>query len=412
MNILEPSRAAVAPRENHARFHVPVLDGIRGLALLMVLLFHLNGQVQYRFLNRPPTDPLTFILLRVSNFGWVGVDLFFVLSGFLITGILIDARSAPNYYSAFYARRALRIFPLYFGFVSFCLLVVPSVVPPTSAGFSSAVEHQWYLWLYVSNFGAALKGIKFGPLSHLWSLAVEEHFYLIWPVLVRVFPAKRLPLLCALCIVVAPAVRLTLTLVGLPGAGHVLMPARLDALGLGGLCAVIARDTKLSATRARFGRALLAASAVFFSATCAFAMLNPRSGEILSSVFSYSLYASASASLIWFASIAKSANLMTRLLSVRPLRVLGKYSYGMYVLHVPMVPILYLALQRLLRLGNFEVRSELAMLTLFPIFGIACVFLAAALSFHLFERPFLRLKIRFNYSDRSAPTADSIVASR
>jgi len=192
----------------------------------------------------------------------------------------------------------------------------------------------------------------------------------------------------------------------------VLMPARLDALGVGGLCAVIAREAARSTTRARFGRALLAAAVVFFSATCAFALLSARSGAILNSVFSYGLYASASASLIWFASTGTNANLLTRLLSVRLLRVLGKYSYGMYVLHVPMIPIMYLVLQRLLSLGHFELRSELATLTLFSIFGIACVFLAAALSFHLFERPFLRLKIRFNYSGRSAPAADSIVASR
>jgi peptidoglycan/LPS O-acetylase OafA/YrhL len=84
----------------------------------------------------------------------------------------------------------------------------------------------------------------------------------------------------------------------------------------------------------------------------------------------------------------------------------------MYVFHVPMIPILYLVLQRLARLCHFELRSELATLTLFCIFGSACVFLAAVLSFHLFERPFLKLKIRFNYSARSAPAADSIVASR
>jgi len=412
MNILEPSRAAVEPREGQPRFHVPALDGVRGLAILMVLLFHLNGHIQYRFLDRPAADPLTLFLLHVSNYGWVGVDLFFVLSGFLITGILIDARAAPNYYTAFYARRALRIFPLYFGFLSFCLLVVPSIWPPKTPGFASAVEHQWYLWLYASNFGEAFKGLKFGPVSHLWSLAVEEHFYLIWPMLVRVCPAKRLALLCALCIVMAPAVRLAFILFGFPGAAHGLMPARLDALGVGGLCAVLVRQAQRSSTRLRFGRALLAGTAVFFGVTYAFALLSGRSGAILNNVFQYGLYASASASLIWFASTGKNADIVTRLLSARPLRVLGKYSYGMYVLHAPMIPILYLALQGLLRLGHFEVRSELATLTLFAVFGIACVFLAAALSFHLFERPFLRLKIRFNYSGRSAPSADSIVASR
>ncbi|HEY5377172.1 MAG TPA: acyltransferase, partial [Polyangiaceae bacterium] len=223
-----------------------------------MLLFHMNMHVHaYRFHSAPAKQAAARALLAITDRGWVGVDLFFVLSGFLITRILVDARTSTNYYRVFYARRALRIFPLYFSVLVLGLVVVPSLAHITSAGYTSAVQHQWYLWTYCSNIGSSF-GVEFGPFSHFWSLAVEEHFYLLWPFLVRISPPKRLAPICIVCIFGALVARLALIHAGLPVAAGWLTPSRVDAFGFGGLAAVVADGVTNTKWRRLFGRAIFA----------------------------------------------------------------------------------------------------------------------------------------------------------
>src|SRR5262245_32218221 len=155
---------------NLPRGHVPALDAIRGLAILVVTL--------YRFGGGGEGAANAVGLSWVVDLGAHGVDLFFVLSGFLITGILFDAKGKEHYFRNFYIRRTLRIFPLYYAALVLTLLVLPSLF----ANFPTTDVATSWLWLYGANVVQSLRGAWcLGPLNHFWSLAIEEHFYFVWP---------------------------------------------------------------------------------------------------------------------------------------------------------------------------------------------------------------------------------------
>ena len=157
--------------------YTPALDGLRGIAIILVLLHHLTI---YR-----PTRGIDEWIATVPLVGWSGVDLFFVLSGFLITGILIDARGSKRYFTSFYARRTLRIFPLYYLVVFVALILVPlsQTLHRVLVGPYPDPPHLPY-WLYYTNFSIAERGLVHGWLDIAWSLAIEEQFYIVWAVLV------------------------------------------------------------------------------------------------------------------------------------------------------------------------------------------------------------------------------------
>src|SRR5436190_14494061 len=151
---------------------IPALDGIRGLAILMVMLFHYSPE-----LDR--SNPIERVAGSFCGYGWTGVDLFFVLSGFLITGILLESRAAGNYFSSFYMRRVLRIFPAYYLSLGLMFLVVPKI---DSGGLRllPSAHDRWMYVFYAQNW----VGIFHYPgqmiVTPYWSLAVEEQFYLVW----------------------------------------------------------------------------------------------------------------------------------------------------------------------------------------------------------------------------------------
>src|SRR5262249_31183895 len=161
---------------------------------------------------------------------------FFVLSGFLITGILLDAKSAPRYFRSFFMRRALRIFPLYYGYLAFVFFVWPFLVVPPDDYFSLCAVQPW-LWLYGQNLWIALSGawLPYGT-NHLWSLAVEEQFYLVWPFVVRLCGRRTLAWICGLVLPAMLAVRVGLTWAGAePRTIYVVPWTRLDGFAAGAL---------------------------------------------------------------------------------------------------------------------------------------------------------------------------------
>ncbi len=399
----QPQRApAQRPSSRGELGHVPALDGVRGLAIFAVLAFHLNGQVQYRFHNRPATDALARIILSLSNHGWVGVDLFFVLSGFLITGILIAQRDSPSYYRVFYVRRALRIFPLYFGFLALCVLVLPALTRPTSPGYASAVQHQLYLWTYTSNLASALGRISFGPFAHFWSLAVEEHFYLLWPFVVRAVSPQRLGWICAGCLLLAFLFRFLALFAHSPNVAHLLMPGRLDEFGLGGLCAFALRRATTARQRAAVAVGLMVACAALALVGFALSACGGAKAAAASFALHYTTCAAGAACLIWLAVTNQGGAFVQRLLTSAPLRTLGKYSYGLYVVHVPLLPVLFVVQARLLRIVHASPSSDWSVIATFDLFAGVCVFAAAAASYHWFERRFLSLKRGFGYAPRAS----------
>src|SRR5436190_1162893 len=172
--------AAAPPR-------LPALDGVRGIAALMVMSFHYWDGAGSRW----------------PALGQTGVDLFFVLSGFLITRILLAARDSPGYFRNFYARRALRILPLYYGFLAVHQLLLPRLQGRESPPFARA----WWFWVHLQNIPTTFPGLIADGPGVYWSLAVEEHFYLVWPVLVLVVPSRWLPRVAGAVIVLALAAR-------------------------------------------------------------------------------------------------------------------------------------------------------------------------------------------------------------
>src|SRR5262249_4475877 len=201
------------------------LDGLRGLAIALVVFYHTTNYAMAR-------SAFDRALTVLPSLGWSGVDLFFVLSGFLITGILLRARQSPTYFRSFYARRVLRIFPLYYAVLVLLLLIVPriGVLSPFDGFWNAGASRQgfWY-WLYLSNLKVALAGAwQHRVLDITWSLAIEEHFYLLWPLAVRRCSERTLLAICAVTALGALALRVALLATSVsPIAVYVLAPCRL-----------------------------------------------------------------------------------------------------------------------------------------------------------------------------------------
>src|SRR2546425_904777 len=187
---LSRAARAHAPEDAQARGdRVPVLDGLRGLAIILVFLAH-----AIREPLQPGTASIDVALRAIAYTGWIGVDLFFVLSGFLISGILLDTRGQPRWWPNFIVRRALRIFPLYYGALTVLFVFLPWLVRWSNPDFVTLQANQRWYWTYTVNLLAALTDGRGTPLytSHLWSLSIEEQFYLIWPFFVWVCRPRTL----------------------------------------------------------------------------------------------------------------------------------------------------------------------------------------------------------------------------
>ncbi len=172
---------------------VPALDGLRGLAILAVVEFHFAEGLTNA--SRPESA-----IYNVFRTGWLGVDLFFVLSGFLITGILSNSKGTPGYFRNFYWRRALRIFPPYYAF-----LFVFGVLYPLAR--HRPLDAPWWHWTYLTNVAIAA-GLPVNSCSHFWSLAIEEQFYLLWPLLIYMLSRKAAMNACIACVGIAAAARI------------------------------------------------------------------------------------------------------------------------------------------------------------------------------------------------------------
>ncbi len=370
-----------APRDSLK--HIASLDGIRGLAIAMVLVNHLLW-------SSPQTGSrLMDFVAKIRAGGWIGVDLFFALSGFLITGILFDTLHSGSYFKNFYARRVLRIFPLYYGVV-FLLLVL---LHPLH--FDDG--RQLYLLLaYLQNTALWWDGsqsIAIKDLTgHMWSLAVEEQFYLVWPVLLFWIRDRRKLLVTSVVLAaMAPAARVLLLHHGAPfDATYKLTICRADSLLAGAWLALILRgglrDTVLRYAAPVFWLA------VFLCATIAWrtGSFDWESSRAINS-YGYSILAIASTALIAMA--LRPQSLTARTMANRHLRWLGKYSYGIYIYHQIVGVFVAMVLLDFLH-------THLHSKALFHVASMASVVAItlplSVLSFRFYEQPFLKLKQHFN----------------
>lgn len=390
------------PSPGESRRHLPGLDGIRGLAILMVMLGHfivVGGNLG--------TNSAT---ARLLHSGYLGVDLFFVLSGFLITGILIDSKKCTNYFGVFYARRALRIFPLYYGLLAISWLTVILITPKDQAVLTGVDSMAWY-WLYASNIGMAVKGDWLASptwvgLGHFWSLAVEEQFYLVWPLVVYLTPARHLKRLCVVLVVASPLVYMLLPqLLGGGDAGnratYVSTLGRLGVLAAGGWLAILWREPGAWPGFKKFLIPCAVASGAI--------LLLERSVLPVLSMLEPSLVLVLGAALVGLAAGGKSGPLRSDFFESPVLRWLGKYSYGIYVYHHALKPVWLHFLwdgwiTRVFGTGWLATLCYTATAT-------TASLVLAWLSWRFFEEPILSLKSRFTYGSRKLPEAEASPSS-
>jgi peptidoglycan/LPS O-acetylase OafA/YrhL len=357
------------------------LDGVRGVAILLVLIWHyFSCQVDPR--------PQTFIAFcsRTMNLTWSGVDLFFVLSGFLIAGVLLDHRSTSNYFRVFYLRRICRICPLYF--LVFALFVALS---RTSIGASPSFKWLFHdplpLWSYATFTQNIYMGAHntLGPhwLAITWSLAVEEQFYLFVPLLLYFLPRRTLLVVLILAVLAAPILRWAL-----PGfRTFVGTPWRSDSLLSGAALAILVRWHGFVAAARRRRRLLFALFIVMLAGAVAMTVRPPTFGGPFSHFWLAGLY-----SVFILIAFLDTERRLGGLLRSPTLVWLGRLSYGIYMFHEAIVGLLYGALRH--DEPGIDTFSDAGITLL----AFSITLFLAAISYHFFEQPILRFGHRLKYS--------------
>ncbi len=352
--------------------YIPELDGLRALAVLAVLAYHLN--------------------LRGFSLGWTGVLLFFVLSGFLITGILLDSKDRPGYFRNFYLRRVLRIFPIYYialaGIVGIALWQHQSLA---DLGYYLTYTQNYLLGF--TNFTASFP-IMF---NQSWSLAVEEQFYLLWPATILLLDRQKLKLVIPAMLAVGIASR-AVALFALhnpavvPTVIYTSLPTQLDSLAVGaGLALLVRSEVKAEVlARGALWACLLVGLVLFW--------LIDTTG--VSNYWHVSGWAMRPSNLpmptliaiFWGALLALVVlgnSLLSSILRLGFLRQIGRISYAIYIYHFPVYVLTdsYLA-------PYFPQGDSLFAQSLLPLTKLLITFLLALASWHLVESPLLRLKKR------------------
>jgi peptidoglycan/LPS O-acetylase OafA/YrhL len=371
---------AAQTTESGFRGHIAELDGLRAVGMAVVLLNHFW------------MEKMNLFLYELGQLGWIAMDSFFVLSGFLIAGILLDTRDKHDYYRTYYIRRALRIFPLYY----LVLLILAGLIHFRHGGaeYQDILQHwgspAWFTF-YLGNIKTAIvgdwpPGIGYAPL---WSLQVEEQFYLLFPVAVSLLSLTNLRRLLFAAVIVSPILRILFYVYNPhnPYLQFVLLPCRLDGLAWGGLIAIRYRMGPWHIPKVH----LTVLTFVLLAATCIGSILStvpalPQAGSPYNRLFGYTLSVAACACLVlWLVRFRGSP--YTSFLRLAPIQYLGKISYGIYLLHL----FAYRSLRVFAEhgVGHLSDDSHLHFALV-----VALSILYGALSWHFIERPIFRLKDR------------------
>jgi peptidoglycan/LPS O-acetylase OafA/YrhL len=373
--------------------HIRALDGLRGLAIILVMLSHFTY-----FDGMSPVVTVDRMVRTIAYVGWVGVDLFFVLSGFLITGILYDSKGGGHYFRNFFARRVLRIFPVYYLCLVIFLILLPRLFPD-HLGLQALRKDGFWYWTYLANYPIARVGFPpFPVLGHFWSLAIEEQFYLVWPAVVLLSTRSDLIRICRLCIVGAFVVRVAFVLGGYGEAAYVLTPARMDSLAVGAFLALEARGqgglkriARLAwPTTIGIGAILVAV----FLWRRGFAPWDP-----IVKTIGHTLLAFFFGAVLVLTLVSSPRTVIGRIFESSQLSFFGRYSYALYAYHAP---ILFFRMGRFLPLDSIPtVYGSLLLKKLVFVISATLVSVALALiSWHLYEKQFLKLKRFFPYQSR------------
>jgi peptidoglycan/LPS O-acetylase OafA/YrhL len=342
------------------RKHIPQLDGLRALAVALVLVAH--SAVGFdRFL----------IFGLLDKYGSLGVQIFFVLSGFLITRILLQSKTEPHFFRNFFVRRGLRIYPLYYAVLAF--IVFSGIVHQHGV-------HWWVYACYLSNI-VDVHRVQPAPLGPVWSLAVEEQFYCVWPFVVWALNRRAIERLSLVTIFIVTVLRLTLHL----HPHNTLL--QLDALAAGSLIAC--RSEQL----ARWRRPALVIACMM--------PIGMGLPEGVADSISQSIQVISSAAFLVL--LIENRGRLASVFSAAFPRYIGKISYGIYLLH----SLVFAAFLRTATGNAVTRKGSLLEATLFLLFQYAIVIAVASGSFYVYERPFLALKRCFEADSHTLPVDDN-----
>ena len=361
----EPARHGMAIPK-----YIPQFDGLRGIAILVVLLAHLSYLGSIGFVH-------------IFQYGRTGVDLFFVLSGFLITGILLDTKNLPGYFKNFYARRALRIWPLYYGILFLFFVLLPLLF---ARHFFLTDRNSWpYYVTYTQNLFYHFNHSE--PLTPTWSLAVEEQYYMFWAPVVFLFGRKSLRNILLGMIAFSFCFRVISSFRDAPlDFVHNFTLCRLEPLAAGGLAALWLRSEKCTA--AKWARGGMMALTIGLAGV-AIALVD---WGIDGPIYSYPFLAAAFAGILALSLTASpTTTVVGRALTQPWLVYTGRISYGVYLIHVPIFIGIDVATRKIWGHPPYShARQALMILVAF-----ALTYLLASISWFCFEQPILRLKDHF-----------------
>lgn len=345
---------------------VPEFDGLRGLAILVVVLYHCQTRLQGTFLEK-------FVI-----WGWSGVILFFVLSGFLLTATILDSGSSPRFYSNFYARRFLRIWPVYWLLLFLHYIFFPFLFSGYRWTFQVVATTPWLiLLLLIQNlWPIALPG-AIGPT---WFIAIYQQFYILWTPFARRIPPRWLLFAAAVLMATSPLVRL---FYGRHlSSTHTLI--HLDGLAFGSMLAIALRVLPWSLSLWRWvARAALAVG------VAGIALMLHHGSAFTDTMLAVGFGGAMLAALLGRA--AFHPTLYSRALTLRPLVFIGKISYSLYVMHILVFSILGGYVDK--PLDRFGIPGNLAIVAIRLVASIGF----ASLIWIRFEKPILALKRHFNF---------------
>lgn len=358
--------------------HIKALDGVRGLAILIVIFYHVACKIPEAF---HPQDMINKVFFLVVFGLWIGVDLFFVLSGYLITSILLRTRTEDHYFRNFIVRRGLRIFPLYYFFLIAIFLGIQWL--PITQSEASAIINSW-MWSFSYTYNYYVEFHGWNLIGHIWSLAIEEQFYLLWPSVIFFLGNSKLKIFTLALIPTAILARGLLQNGGHDIGTYTFLFSRMDTLALGAAIAIFT-PTWITQWRWRWPACIGAFLGILILVISernlhheglAVLVLPTLSGIIFTFVISII--------------VANPQSQLTSFFSNNLLRWLGTYSYALYLFH-PIV-LRYLEHYFMPHINKYHLMFQFFVL-------LTLTFLATAffsrLSWVLIEQPFLKLKKYF-----------------
>ncbi len=369
------------------------LDGLRGVAVVLVMALHIFKRAAY-FTEHPVLETFT----KFTTVGWVGVDIFFTLSGFLITSILLKAKTEDGYFRNFYARRILRIFPLYYFAIAFVLLFAPKVEPEFTDQLGTALP---VMLLYVQNWAMLFDNFHITQyLGITWSLAIEEQFYLLWPLIVFYLKKDQL-IKVGIGYVFASIAARVLGMLFWPDPGeaarffYYTSFTRFEEIIVGALLAILFTYDYGKETIRRYSLSVFAVSFAVFAGLCVLSFpdaLHPEYASIPLVIGGYTSAALASAGLIGVFVTHPPENILKKLFQTPVFVFLGKYSYSIYLFHMTAALIL---LDVFWHSGMRGWKPYV----LYVVTTYIVTVLIALLTWNILEKHMLSLKKYFEYKD-------------